>query len=107
MVYTVIFVTTKNKTEARKIAQGLLKERLAACINIMGGVESLFWWQGKIDKAPEALMIIKTKQKLFEKIVSKVKLWHSYQNPEIIALPIQAGSWNYLKWIDENLCYHA
>lgn len=105
MVYTVIFVTTKNKTEARKIAQRLLKERLAACINIVGGMESLFWWQGNIDKAQEALMIIKTKRKLFEKIVSKVKLWHSYQNPEIIALPIQAGSWNYLKWIDENLCY--
>lgn len=101
--YIVVLITAKNKTEAKKVAQGLLKDRLAACVNILGGVESLFWWQGKIDKGSEALMIIKTKQKSFEKLVSKVKLLHSYQNPEIIALPIVAGSWNYLKWIDESV----
>jgi len=99
--YIVILITTKNKAEAGKIAQGLLKDRLIACANIIDGVESMFWWQGKVDKSKEALMVIKTKRKLFEEVVSKVKLLHSYKNPEIIALPIVAGSWNYLKWIDE------
>ncbi len=99
--YVVILITAKDKTEARKIARGLLKVRLIACANILDGVESLFRWEGKVDKTQEVLMIIKTKRKLFEKIVSKVKLLHSYRTPEIIALPIVAGSWNYLKWIDE------
>ena len=99
--YIVIFVTAKNKAEAKKIAQGLLKDSLVACVNMVGGVESYFQWQGKIDKANETLLIIKTKQKSFEKVLSKVKQLHSYDNPEIIALPIVAGSWDYLKWIDE------
>lgn len=99
--FIVIYVTVKNKAEAKKITQGLLKARLVACVNVVGAIESHFWWQGKIDQASEVFLIIKTKQKLFEKIVSKVKLLHSYENPEIIALPIVAGSWPYLKWIDE------
>ena len=101
--YIVVFVTAKNKTEAKRIARGLLKDRLAACVNILAGVESLFWWQGKIDRGSEVLMIIKTKRKLFEKVMAKVKLLHSYQTPEIIALPVVAGSWAYLKWIDESI----
>ncbi len=99
--YIVILVTVKNKAEARKIAQGLLKKQLVACVNIVDGVESHFCWQGKIDKANEVLLIIKSRQKLFEEIVTKVKQLHSYENPEIIALPLAAGSWPYLKWIDE------
>ena len=99
--YIVIFVTAKNKAEAKKIANGLLKDRLIACANIIAGVESLFCWQGKLDQSSEVLMVIKTQQKLFKKVVSKVKLLHSYQTPEIIALPIVAGSGDYLKWIDE------
>ena len=98
--YIVIFVTAKDKTQAKRIARGLLKDRLVACVNILGGVESLFWWQGKIDQGSEVLMIIKTKRKLFEKVNAKVKLLHSYQTPEVIALPIKAGSWEYLKWVD-------
>ena len=99
--YIVVLITAKDKVEAKKIALGLLKGKLVACVNIMEGVESLFRWQGKIDSAQESLMVIKTKQKLFKKVVAKVKLLHSYQTPEIIALPIIAGSWDYLKWIDE------
>ena len=101
--YIVVLITTKNQIEARKIANGLLREQLIACANILPGVGSLFSWQGKIDKGNEALMIIKTKRKLFEKVVSKVKLLHSYKTPEIIALPMVAGSWDYLKWIDETV----
>jgi periplasmic divalent cation tolerance protein len=99
--YNVVFITAKDTIEARKIANGLLKAKLVACVNILDGVESIFRWKGKVDSAREVLMVIKSKQKSFEKIVSKVKLLHSYENPEIIALPIIAGSWNYLKWIEE------
>jgi periplasmic divalent cation tolerance protein len=101
--YIVIFVTVKNKTEAKKIALGLLKDKLVACVNIQDGIESYFWWQGRLDSSKEAMLIIKSKQKLFEKIASKVKVLHSYENPEIIALPIVAGSLPYLKWIDESV----
>ena len=99
----VVLITAKNKTQARKIAQGLLKDRLMACANIIEGVESMFLWQGKIDKASEVLLIIKTHQKVFDKLVAKVKLLHSYQTPEIIALPVVQGSEDYLKWIEESV----
>ena len=101
--YVVVLITAKDKRQARQIAQGLLKSRLAACVNLLDGVESLFRWKGKIDKAQEVLLIVKTKQKVFEKIVAKVKLLHSYQTPEIIALPLTGGSWNYLQWINDEV----
>ncbi|MEI7997891.1 MAG: divalent-cation tolerance protein CutA [Candidatus Omnitrophota bacterium] len=99
--YIVVLITAKDKVEARKIARALLKLKLVACVNIIDGVESLFRWKGKIDSSQEVMMVVKTKQKFFKKVVSKVKLLHGYQTPEIIALPIVAGCWDYLKWIDE------
>jgi len=97
--YIVILVTAKDKKEAEKIAQGLLVAKLIACANIIEGVQSLFWWQGKIDSSKEVLLILKTKKILFKKVMAKVKSLHSYQTPEIIALPIVAGSEDYLSWI--------
>ena len=99
--HIVVLITAKNKAEAKKIANGLLKAKLIACANIISNIESIFIWKGKIDQSKEVLMMIKTQQKHFQKIVSQVKLLHSYQTPEIIALPIIRGSKNYLKWIDE------
>ncbi len=101
--HIVVLITAKNKTEAKKIANALLKTKLIACANIISNIESIFVWKGKVDQSKEVLMIIKTQQKLFEKIISQVKLLHSYQTPEIIALPIMAGSKDYLKWIDESV----
>ena len=100
--YIVVFITAKDKSEAEKIAQGLLKAKLIACANIIEGIQSLFWWEGKIDSAKEALLVLKTKKALFKKIQSKVKALHSYQTPEIIALPIVSSSEDYLKWIDSS-----
>jgi len=97
--YIVILITAKDKKEATKIARGLLEAKLIACANIMQGVESLFWWQGKIDISQEVLLVLKTKKNLFKKVTSKVKSLHSYQTPEIIALPIVEGSEDYLGWI--------
>lgn len=97
--YSVVLVTAKNTQEAKKIAQGLLKERLIACANILSGVESLFWWEGKIDRSAEVLLVLKTKKAAFKRVEAAVKKLHSYQNPEIIALPVAAGSRPYLQWI--------
>jgi periplasmic divalent cation tolerance protein len=96
----VIFVTTGTEAEAHKIAELLLTKRKAACVNILPGVDSSFWWQGKLDSAQESLLIIKTRASLLPEIIELVKSVHSYEVPEIIALPIIGGNEDYLKWID-------
>ena len=100
-MHTVIFVTAPDKKQARQIANKLIKTKLAACVNIIPGVESLFSWKGKIDSAKELLLIIKSKESKLPKIIKTVKSLHSYEVPEIIALPIIAGNKEYLRWIDE------
>jgi periplasmic divalent cation tolerance protein len=99
-MYIVIFITTSGKKEAQKIAQALIKKRLAACVNIIGNVQSLFWWQARVDRAKEALLIVKSKRIKLAQIIKLVKTIHSYQVPEIIALPIIEGNKDYLNWID-------
>ncbi len=100
--YIIVLVTAKDKKEAEKIARGLLEAKLIACANILEGVQSLFWWQGKIDISQEVLLILKTKKILFKKVLNQVKSLHSYQTPEIIALPIVNGSEDYLRWISSS-----
>lgn len=100
-MYIVILVTCANKIEARRISKGLLRQRLCACVNIAGSVESSFWWKGKIDKAKELLLVIKSKKEKLAKIIKLVKSLHSYEVPEIIALPIITGYKPYLEWIDD------
>ena len=102
-MYIVIFVTASNKREAQKIAAGLIKQRLAACVNIMDKVDSVFFWEGKIQKAKESLLIIKSKKEKMSKVIKLVKSLHSYEVPEIIALPVIAGDKPYLRWIDAAL----
>ncbi len=99
-MYIVVLVTTKDVKEAKMIAQKLVGEKLVACANILKGIESVFWWDGKIDSSQEALLLLKSKKSCFKKIVKTVKGLHSYAVPEIIALPIAQGSKNYLEWIN-------
>jgi periplasmic divalent cation tolerance protein len=101
-MYSVVFVTASNKKEAERIAGGILKEKLAACVNIIEKITSFFWWEGKIDRASECLLIIKTRKALLAKLIKKVRALHSYEVPEIIALPIVAGNKKYLEWINES-----
>jgi periplasmic divalent cation tolerance protein len=100
--HIVIFVTAKDQDEARSIAGKLLEEKLIACANIADNVESLFWWEGKIDRAGEVLLVLKSRAALLEKIVAAVKAAHSYDVPEVIAMPIIGGNPDYLKWVDES-----
>ena len=99
----VIFITTSNKKEALKLVDVLIKGKLAACVNIVDKIESYFWWQGKMDKAKEVLLVVKSKKDKFAKIVRAVKGAHSYDCPEIIAIPIISGYKPYLNWINESI----
>jgi periplasmic divalent cation tolerance protein len=101
--FIMIMVTCPSRKEARAIADSLLKERLVACANIIPGVESKFWWKGKLDIAGEILLITKTAKVNFKKVELEVKKIHSYEVPEIIAIPITAGSKDYLNWIKDNV----
>ena len=102
-MYLVIFVTAKNLKEAKRIAKKLLEQKIVACVNIISGVQSFFWWQGRIDQSKEVLLILKSKKNLIKKIVHTVKSLHSYSLPEIIALPIVDGYKDYLDWIEESV----
>jgi len=99
--YVVVLITTSSYDEARKIADALVAQRKAACVNIVPGVNSLFRWKGKIEEAEESLMIVKTRAKLFPEVMNLVKSIHSYEVPEIIALPIVEGNPDYLAWLNE------
>ncbi len=96
----IVLITAGSEEEAHKIAESLVNGKKAACVNIVPRVDSLFWWEDKIDSARESLLLVKTKATLFPEIVELVKRTHSYEVPEIIALPIIAGSEDYLKWLD-------
>lgn len=102
-MHIIIFITTSNKKEAEKISRQLVKNRLAACVNILPGIKSLFWWQGKIDQGKEALLIVKSRKEKFTKIVKLVKASHSYAVPEIIAIPVVCGFKPYLNWINDSI----
>lgn len=99
----VVLVTAKDAAEAEKISGHLLRQKLIACANIVKGVKSLFWWEGKIDSASEVLLVMKSRKAVFPKIVKEVKANHSYQVPEIIALPVVAGQKDYLSWVKESV----
>jgi periplasmic divalent cation tolerance protein len=101
--YVVIFVTASSRNEARKITDKLIGEKLVACVNIVPGIRSTYWWKGKIETAPEILLTIKTKKSLTGKVIKAVREIHSYIVPEIIVLPIIGGNPDYLKWIGETV----
>jgi len=95
----VVLVTTGSEEEARKIANQLVSDKLIACANIVAAVNSVFHWQGELCDEGEALIIMKSVQNNVDRIIDKVQAMHSYSVPEIIALPILAGSKDYLKWL--------
>jgi len=99
--YIVIYVTAPQD-EAVDLAKTLVEERLVACVNIVPGLRSIYWWQGKVEDEPEVLCIMKTRSNLFESLRDRVRELHSYEVEEIIALPIVAGNLPYLDWIREN-----
>jgi len=102
-MYIVIFVTASSKKEAQKIGVSLIKQKLAACVNIIDKVDSVFFWENKVQKAKEYLLVIKSTRAKFTQIAKLIKSLHSYKVPEIIAFPIIVGDKPYLRWIDATL----
>jgi periplasmic divalent cation tolerance protein len=97
--FILVLVTTANKEEAEKISRKLIEDKLIACANIINPITSHFHWSGKIDCAEECLVVMKSRTDLFGELVECVKSLHSYEVPEVLALPIVAGSESYLGWM--------
>jgi periplasmic divalent cation tolerance protein len=97
----VIFITASSQEEAQMITDVLLDQKIAACINIVPSVKSCFWWEGKKETAEEVLLIVKSAQSLVDAVIRLVKEVHSYEVPEVVALPIISGNPDYLKWLRE------
>ena len=97
--YIIVLVTTASKHEAEEIVQHLLGDKLIACGNIVGPVTSFFQWSGKTERAEEFLVLMKTRRDLFQRLSDVVKTLHSYEVPEILALPVVEGSKDYLEWL--------
>jgi periplasmic divalent cation tolerance protein len=98
----VVLITAGSGEEAAKIAKALVDEHLAACVNILPGVRSFYFWDGSTRDAAETLMVCKSRLPMMERIIERVKALHSYSVPEIIALPVVAGLPGYLEWVRES-----
>ena len=97
----VILITAGSPEEAATIARTLVDEHLAACVNVIPGVRSFFFWEGKTQDAAEVLMICKSRKPLMDAIIARVRTLHSYTVPEIIALPVAAGLPSFLAWLKD------
>ena len=99
--YILVFVTTSSSHEAEKLGKAIVEKKLAACGNIIPKIRSVFWWKETLEAEEEALLILKSRSALFSELITVIKSLHSYEVPEIIGIPIIAGSEEYLRWIDE------
>ena len=94
-----VYTTYPSLVEAERIGKAVLDRRLAACVNILPGMISHYWWQGKIERGEEVVMIIKTRASLADAVCAAVKEMHSYDTPAILVLPVEGGEAEYLEWI--------
>jgi periplasmic divalent cation tolerance protein len=101
--YIQVVTTTTRKAEAQAIARAMVERRLAACAQVLGPVTSTYWWEGKLETNHEWQCWIKTRRDLYEQIEQAIRQLHSYAVPEILAIPIVAGSVSFLAWIDDEL----
>ncbi len=101
MNFSLIYVTAGSMDEARRIGKTLVEERLVACVNLIPGMSSIYWWNGALQEDQEAILIAKTRSDLVPAIVERVKATHSYDCPCVLALPIDAGNPGFLEWIQK------
>ena len=102
-MYEIALITINNEEQAETIARELVQNQLAACVNIIPGIKSVYVWNGKIEKDSELLLIAKTKSEAKERVMKKIQEIHPYENPECIFIGINDGLKNYLNWLDENI----
>jgi periplasmic divalent cation tolerance protein len=103
MKYVLMYVPCPTKEEARKIGKTLVERRIAACVNVTGKVDSIYWWEGKIEDNHDYLLLVKTREDKGKEITDLIKEMHSYDCPCIVAFPIVGGSKEYGEWIDDTL----
>ncbi len=94
-----VLITAGSRDEAVRLAEMMVGSRLAACVQILPEMESIYWWKGTVERAPEHLLLVKTSPDNFERLEQEVRALHSYDTPEIIALPVSASSAPYLEWL--------
>jgi len=97
--FQLVLTTAGSEEQARTLARELVERRLAACVTIVGSACSIYRWQGKIEEEDEKLLLIKTERRLFEALRTTIRELHSYEVPEVLALPIDAGDTDYLEWL--------
>lgn len=100
MSAVLLYVTIRNRDEALKIAETLVEERLIACGNVIDGMESVYWWNGKIERSNEAILIAKTDRRNIDLVTARAIELHSYETPCVVALPIEGGNPEYIAWIE-------
>jgi len=98
-----VLTTLKNRGEALRLAERLISEKLAACASMVHGVESTYRWKEKIERTRETIMLIKTSKRKIDRLIHQIKELHPYELPEILALQIDRGLWEYLEWVDKSL----
>jgi periplasmic divalent cation tolerance protein len=101
--YRVVLTTVSSAEEAKRMARALVEERVAACVNVVGSVASVYRWQGAVEEASEVLLLIKTRVEKLEALEGAVRRLHSYDVPEFVILKVDGGSAAYLRWLDESL----
>ncbi|MCX7802037.1 MAG: divalent-cation tolerance protein CutA [Meiothermus ruber] len=101
-MYLTVFCTVPDLETARRIAHTVVHEELAACVNLLPGLTSVYRWQGQVEESSELLLIIKTRQERYPALEARIQALHPYQVPEVIALSIERGSVSYLDWISES-----
>src|SRR5215210_4574715 len=102
----VVLMTAPNREEAARLAEMLVGARLAACVQILPEMESVYWWDGAVRREPEILLLVKTTDGRFAALEREVRALHSYETPEIVALPVSAISAPYLEWLTANVLHH-
>ncbi len=99
----IVLTTCESSQDAQTIAETLVEKRLAACVNILPGLKSVYRWKGKVENAAELLLLIKTRRGLFEQLSAELERIHPYEVPEVIALPVVDGAPSYLEWLEKEL----
>lgn len=101
MSYVIAYVTAKNPEQAKKIGETVVRERMAACANIIPSVQSIYWWKGKMERGKESVLLLKTRKSLAARLIKRVKELHSYEVPCVDIIPVADGNKDYFKWVEE------